>query len=288
MENLEPQRSIIRGAQPSMVSVVASQGGTESMGPPQAIDDHGEKIRLKRLRKEEKRKKKEEKEERKKRKRHARESAAASIALTVDQATQGQQTVDELSSLMPDMKRRRPNELTVNSKALLTVSSLPLAADTTRQENAPLVDYSNEMKLKIDHHLRPATVLPTGYIYLDMNSPFSKPASDFLVTVAEPVSRPENIHEFQITVFSLYAAIGIGMTIEDIIVNLSKFSKNEIPPNLENLLRVHGNAFGRVKLVLRDNRYYLEAGSKEDLEFMLTIPTIAEARIRNSTAMRQV
>ena len=51
---------------------------------------------------------------------------------------------------------------------------------------------------------------------------------------------------------------------------------------------MHRSAFGKVKLVLCNDRYYLEAGSREDLEYMLSNPTIAAARVRNSTATRQI
>lgn len=282
--------SSIVAAEPSESpqNLVAPIEAGETVVAPPAAEDAAERKRLKRQRKEEKRKKKEEKEERKKRKREVRVVQPAA-------APSHETGVNEASSSIPDAKRRRPNDAAPvptarSSMALPALGglSLPLAADSARQENTPLVDFTSSMKLKVDNAVRPAIVCPTGYIYLDMNSIFSRPASDFLVTVAEPVSRPENIHEFQITVFSLYAAIGVGMSVDDILRNLNKFSKNDIPEVLERLLRMHGSAFGRVKLVLRDNRYYLEASTREDLEYMLSNPSIAEARIRNSTSTRQV
>lgn len=267
-----------------------------------------EKRRLKQLRKEEHRKAKEEHYERKKRRREAREAAAAclpdqpatdanaSIPATTSQQQQQQPSLASFIHMPPSKRRCTPAERapqlvpkgSSGARAVLAGESLPLAADLIYRESFNLLDFTSEMKLKKDHHIRPITLLPTGCAYLDMNGPFSRPASDFLVAVAEPVSRPENIHEFQLTVFSLYAAIGLGITIDEIITNLNKFSKNEIPANLMRLLKLHGESFGKVKLVLRDNRYYLEAESKADLDFMLTDPAVAKARIRNSTAVREV
>ncbi|XP_053991013.1 uncharacterized protein LOC128883059 [Hylaeus volcanicus] len=166
--------------------------------------------------------------------------------------------------------------------------TLLLAADVER--SAPpqgVMDFTESMVLKKDYALRPLTVCPTGRVFLDTMNPFQKSASDFLVTIAEPISRPEHMHEFQITIFSLYAGIGMGITVDTLLTTLNNFSKNYIPPNLKNLLYTHGNAFGRVKLVLRDNRYFLESENREDLEVLLSHPVISEARIRHSMVIRQ-
>jgi hypothetical protein len=166
--------------------------------------------------------------------------------------------------------------------------TLLLAADVER--SAPpqgVMDFTESMVLKKDHALRPLTVCPTGRVFLDTMNPLQKSASDFLVTIAEPISRPEHMHEFQITIFSLYAGIGMGITVDTLLTTLNNFSKNYIPANLKNLLYAHGNAFGRVKLVLRDNRYFLESENREDLEVLLSHPVISEARIRHSMVIRQ-
>jgi DNA excision repair protein ERCC-3 len=55
------------------------------------------------------------------------------------------------------------------------------------------------MELKPDHANRPIWVCPNRRIYLETFSPIYKPAYDFLIAIAEPVSRPEYIHEYKIT-----------------------------------------------------------------------------------------
>lgn len=59
-------------------------------------------------------------------------------------------------------------------------------------------DFS-DMELKPDHANRPIWVCPNRRIYLETFSPIYKPAYDFLIAIAEPVSRPEYIHEYKIT-----------------------------------------------------------------------------------------
>lgn len=56
-------------------------------------------------------------------------------------------------------------------------------------------------------------------------SPVYKNATEFLIAIAEPVSRPSHIHEYKLTKYSLYAAASVGLTdkvIEDVLMRLCK------------------------------------------------------------------
>lgn len=55
------------------------------------------------------------------------------------------------------------------------------------------------------------------HILLEVNNRLYQKASDFLIAVAEPVSRPNYIHEYRITKYSLYAAVSMGILAEDIL-----------------------------------------------------------------------
>lgn len=286
---------------PEDASCAAASSCSDTVTEPCETNDvfssRDERRRQKLLRREDRQRKRELKEERRKRKLGSDASNVTPAEPFVfrmsstsrENASAAQPGIQKPSSdLASTSPHREPIRLPSVFCSRDTPFTLPLAADAERSSSSSLLDFTHMMVLKKDHLFRPLIVCPTGLIYLEITSPVHKPAADFLATIAEPISRPENIHEFQITVFSLYAAVGVGMTIENIIRNLNKFSKNDIPDCLERLLRFHGDAFGRVKLVLRDNRYFLESNTREDLEYMLSHPVVAEARIRNSMVMRQV
>ena len=63
-------------------------------------------------------------------------------------------------------------------------------------------------------------------IFLEAFSPDYKNATEFLVDIAEPLSRPQHIHEYRLTRHSLYAAISIGYTDMKIEERLLFFCKN--------------------------------------------------------------
>eukprot|EP01053_Blabericola_migrator_P000439 Blabericola_migrator_1__438@NODE_1104_length_5428_cov_159_283343_g756_i0_p1_GENE_NODE_1104_length_5428_cov_159_283343_g756_i0NODE_1104_length_5428_cov_159_283343_g756_i0_p1_ORF_typecomplete_len427_score91_32Helicase_C_3/PF13625_6/8_4e35ResIII/PF04851_15/7_7e02ResIII/PF04851_15/5_9e10AAA_30/PF13604_6/1_8AAA_30/PF13604_6/2_4SNF2_N/PF00176_23/0_0051AAA_11/PF13086_6/5_9e02AAA_11/PF13086_6/0_069_NODE_1104_length_5428_cov_159_283343_g756_i016162896 len=166
--------------------------------------------------------------------------------------------------------------------------SLPLTANAIMQDpNINILDFSG-LNIRPGDDDRPLLVCPNGYIFLETTTPASPEAGEFLIAIAEPVSRPETIHEFQITVFSLYAALSMGIQLQELLDGLDRYSKNEIPSVLERELRNHGSSFGKVKLVLRDGKYFIESPFRDELELMASDPTIAAARVQKSLSMRPV
>ncbi|KAF3824552.1 hypothetical protein GH733_008837 [Mirounga leonina] len=112
-------------------------------------------------------------------------------------------------------------------------------------------DYRLQMPLKDDHTSRPLWVAPDGHIFLEAFSPVYKYAQDFLVAIAEPVCRPTHVHEYKLTAYSLYAAL---CTV----------------------------SYGKVKLVLKHNRYFVESSHPDVIQHLLQDPVIRECRLRNS------
>ncbi len=77
-------------------------------------------------------------------------------------------------------------------------------------------DYTSQIKLKEDHEKRPIWIAPDNRIFLEAFSPLYRDATDFLIAIAEPVSRPTYIHEYILTPYSLYAAVSVGLTKNEI------------------------------------------------------------------------
>ncbi|KAI4838011.1 TFIIH basal transcription factor complex helicase XPB subunit [Plasmodium brasilianum] len=159
------------------------------------------------------------------------------------------------------------------------VINLPFSTDSINVQQRGFHDYSKDMKLKKNHMNKPLWICSDGFIYLEMFNSCSKQASDFLITIAEPICRPELIHEFQLTIFSLYAAISVGITLDELLINLDKFSKNILPNELVHNITKSAESFGKAKLVLRENKYYIEATDKAELDYLLNNNIIKNARI---------
>ncbi|XP_010494234.1 PREDICTED: DNA repair helicase XPB1-like [Camelina sativa] len=56
-----------------------------------------------------------------------------------------------------------------------------------------------DLELKPDHGNMPLWACADGRIFLETFSPLYKQAYDFLIAIAEPVCRPESMHEYNLT-----------------------------------------------------------------------------------------
>ncbi|KAG1142154.1 hypothetical protein G6F37_007722 [Rhizopus arrhizus] len=140
-------------------------------------------------------------------------------------------------------------------------------------------DYTN-LPLKKDNASRPLWISPEdGHIILEGFSPIAEQAQDFLVAISEPVSRPAHIHEYKLTPYSLYAAVSVGLETEDIIEVLNRLSKVPVPDSITQFIRQCTLSYGKVKLVLKHNRYFVESSHPETLQMLLKDSVISAGRV---------
>lgn len=143
-------------------------------------------------------------------------------------------------------------------------------------------DYRSQMILKPDNESRPLWVAPNGHIFLESFSPVYKHAHDFLIAISEPVCRPEHIHEYKLTAYSLYAAVSVGLQTNDIIEYLKRLSKTSVPDGIVEFIKLCTLSYGKVKLVLKHNKYFVESPHPEILQKLLKDPVIQECRLRRN------
>ncbi|KAL9329952.1 hypothetical protein ACSQ67_004955 [Phaseolus vulgaris] len=139
-------------------------------------------------------------------------------------------------------------------------------------------DFS-KLELKQDHTNRPLWACGNGRIFLETFSPLYKQAYDFLIAIAEPVCRPESMHEYNLTPHSLYAAVSVGLETETVISVLNKLSKTKLPKEMIKFIHDSTANYGKVKLVLKKNRYFVESPFPEVLKTLLRDDAISRARI---------
>ncbi|KAF3770474.1 DNA repair helicase RAD25 [Cryphonectria parasitica EP155] len=138
------------------------------------------------------------------------------------------------------------------------------------------------LRPKHDAHNRPLWIQGNFVIVLESFHQLAPQAQDFLVTVAEPVSRPQFLHEYKLTTHSLYAAVSVGLNPKDIISTLERFSKTPVPSNVKGFISACGRSYGKVKLVLRNTKYLLETTDPEVLQMLLKDPDISACRVHGA------
>lgn len=158
---------------------------------------------------------------------------------------------------------------------------LPMSEVLLPKQASRKIISNEEIKLKKNHENFPFWVNCDGTIILETFSPFFQAATDFLIAISEPVSRPKYIHEYKITSYSLYAAASVGLTTGDILTSLDKLSKNHIPNSIKEFVIACTLSYGKLKLVLRDSKYFVEAQSEEILRRILKDPIISQSIKQN-------
>lgn len=142
------------------------------------------------------------------------------------------------------------------------------------------------LSMKADHEHRPLWIDPNvsigskkgPKITLESFSPLAAQATDLLTTIAEPQSRPSYIHEYRFTEHSLYAALSVGLRGDDIIRALEKLSKTPVPEAVIDFIKRHTKTYGKVRLVLRNNRFWVESEDEGIIRMLLNDPVIGPCR----------
>ncbi|KAF9818585.1 hypothetical protein IEO21_02690 [Rhodonia placenta] len=138
------------------------------------------------------------------------------------------------------------------------------------------------LHLKPDHASRPIWISPEdGHIILEAFSPIAEQAQDFLVAISEPVSRPAFIHEYKLTSYSLYAAVSVGLQTEEVFPIFTSETKVPVPESIVSFIRERTLSYGKVKLVLKHNKYFVESTHPETLQVLLKDKIIREARVHS-------
>ncbi|XP_038044860.1 general transcription and DNA repair factor IIH helicase subunit XPB-like [Patiria miniata] len=150
----------------------------------------------------------------------------------------------------------------------------------TEEDEFGAKDYRQLLQLKLDHKSRPLWLAPDGHIFLESFSPVYKRAHDFLIAISEPVCRPEHIHEYKLTAYSLYAAVSVGLQTSDIIEYLRRLSKTSIPDGIIEFIKLCTLSYGKLKLVLKHNRYFVESTHPDVLQRLLKDPVVQQCRLR--------
>lgn len=181
------------------------------------------------------------------------------------------------------VKKTTVNEINVNNQFVND--------DLNQNIENPTIDNNNisnnffnedfsDVVLKPDHMICPLWISSYDHkVYLESFLPLAEQAQDFLVTIAEPVSRPSLIHEYRITSYSLYAAVSVGLQTEDIISVLKRFSKTTLSSSIIDFIYSTTVRHGKIKLVLKNNRYFLESSFPEVLRILLCDSVIGALRI---------
>jgi DNA excision repair protein ERCC-3 len=113
-------------------------------------------------------------------------------------------------------------------------------------------------------------------VLVEVDNPRYAEARDALAPFAELEKSPEHIHTYRLTDLSLWNAAAAGMTAEEMIDVLRRFSKFPLPTNLGTDLAERVARYGRVKLERDGNALRLVSEDKPLLEELARQPKVRQ------------
>ena len=110
---------------------------------------------------------------------------------------------------------------------------------------------------------KPLIVQSDKTVYLEVDSPAFEEARDVLGAFAELVKCPEHIHTYSISPLSLWNAASAGLSADEVLQGLRRYSRYPIPENVEIDIAETMNRFGR--LILERDGDHLVLRSRDPL-----------------------
>ncbi len=96
-------------------------------------------------------------------------------------------------------------------------------------------------------------------IYLEVESPVFEEARDILCSFAELEKCPEHIHTYRLSPLSLWNAASAGMTADEVLEGLRRYSRYPIPANVETDVVEYMSRYGRLVLERGDQGLVLRS-----------------------------
>ena len=115
----------------------------------------------------------------------------------------------------------------------------------------------------VDASQNPLIVQGDRTLLLSVDSPLYGAARDALACFAELQKSPEHIHTYRLTPLSLWNAAAAGHSADEVVDSLTRFSRYEVPQNIEAEVRDYISRYGLLKLVKRDDKLVLTSERRE-------------------------
>ncbi len=121
----------------------------------------------------------------------------------------------------------------------------------------------------------PVIVQSDRTILLEAQNPLYAEARDALAGFAELVKSPEYIHTYRITPLSLWNAAAVGMTADQVLSALTRYSKYGIPPTIAGEIRDAFTRYGLIRLERHGEKIVITSDDPLLLRELLSYPSLA-------------
>ncbi|MGE0379166.1 MAG: DNA repair helicase XPB, partial [Planctomycetaceae bacterium] len=112
------------------------------------------------------------------------------------------------------------------------------------------------------HPNNPLIVQGDLTVLMEVDGPRYVEARDALAPFAELTKSPEHVHTYRITPLSIWNACAAGVSAEDIVETLHRYSKYDVPAHVAVEVREFASRYGRLRLTREESGLLLVAADK--------------------------
>jgi len=105
--------------------------------------------------------------------------------------------------------------------------------------------------------IKPVIVQSDNTLLVEVDSPAFEKARNAISQFSELQKSPEHIHTYRITPLSLWNAAASGLRVKQIIENLERYSKYDLPDTVYTTINEQMKRYGLLKLVMKDDELVL-------------------------------
>ncbi len=136
----------------------------------------------------------------------------------------------------------------------------------------------------------PATIQSDGTILLEVDNPYYENARDVIMRFSDLVKSPEYVHTYRLSVLSLWNAASCGLTPDEVIEGLDRYSRYPLPENIIVYIRDTMDKFGILKLTRQNESFVLSSSDSfimEEIKLSVKMaPYIQETMGENSVIIK--
>ncbi len=137
----------------------------------------------------------------------------------------------------------------------------------------------------------PLVVQSDKSVLLEVQNDLYPDARDALARFAELEKSPEYLHTYRITPLSLWNAAAAGLTAEEILASLTRFSKYDVPSNVRVDILDLVSRFGRLKITRQENDLLLSSTDQaliEEITRHKGLATLVKSRLDSHSLLVDV
>ncbi|MBO5606974.1 MAG: DEAD/DEAH box helicase [Treponema sp.] len=134
----------------------------------------------------------------------------------------------------------------------------------------------------------PLVVQSDRSLMLDVHAPLAEECRNALIPFAELERSPEHWHTYKVTALSLWNAASVGISSQDVVAVLEKFSRYDVPQAVSVWIQETAERFGKIRLVQGSSKPAPNSNIIEEFLYLVCSSPYIFREIEHSPSLKEM